>query len=139
MERTFVMVKNDGVSKKVIGDVISRFENNGFKLIQCKVLVPTMEILNAHYAEHTSKPWFKEMADSMCASEVVPMVWERENAVAKAREIIGATNPKDAAKGTIRADHGTSIDMNVVHGADSVESAEREITIWFSKDIAKSS
>lgn len=135
MERTFVMVKNDGVHRRLVGEVIRRLERKGLYLVQAKVVLPTYEILREHYAEHVNKPFFKKMAEGMVKSEVVPMVWEGINAVKVARTIIGSTNPMDAANGTIRGDYGLAVGKNIVHGADSVESAKREMKIWFGEDI----
>lgn len=133
MERTFVMIKPDGVARRLVGEIISRFEKKGLYLVQTKVLIPTAEILRDHYAALSEKPFFNSLVEYMQSGQVVPMVFEGENAVAVARNIIGATNPLAAGSGTIRGDYGMCIGKNVIHGADSVESAKREISIWFGK------
>lgn len=135
MERTFVMVKGDGVRRRLVGKIIARFEEKGLYLRQSKVCIPTEAVLREHYAEHVSKPFFKGMAEAMTATQVVPMVWEGANAVAVARKLIGATKPMEAANGSIRGDYAVDVGKNIVHGADSVESAEREIKIWFGEDV----
>ncbi len=134
MERTFVMVKNDGVMRRLIGRIISRFEEKGLYLVNIKVLVPTIDVLRKHYAEHVNKPFFQGMANAMIKTQVVPMIWEGENAVEVARKLIGSTNPMAAECGSIRGDFGSCIGKNIVHGSDSVESAKREISIWFGDD-----
>lgn len=130
-ERTFAMLKNDGVMRRLVGKIVSRLERKGLYLVQAKMVVPTMEILREHYAEHVEKKFFEGMAERMCASQVFPMIWEGKNAVAVVRKIIGATDPEDAAVGTIRGDFCMDIGRNLIHGADSKEAAEREIRIWF--------
>lgn len=135
MERTFVMIKNDGVHRRLIGRIISRFEEKGLYLVQSKVCIPTEAILREHYAEHVNKPFFKGMASCMGASQVVPMIWEGRDAVTIARKLIGATNPASAECGSIRGDFGMFVGRNIIHGADSLESANREIKIWFGDDI----
>lgn len=135
MERTFIMVKNDGVKRRLVGEIISRFEKKGLYLVQSKVCIPTMETLELHYAEHVSKPFFKGMATAMASSQVVPMIWEGVDAVAIARRTIGLTKPVEAAQGSIRGDFAMCVGKNIVHGSDSVEAANREIKIWFGEDV----
>ncbi|KAI5179867.1 nucleoside-diphosphate kinase [Pancytospora epiphaga] len=135
MERTFVMVKNDGVNRRLIGRIISRLEEKGLFLVQSKVCIPTMDILRQHYAEHVDKPFFKRMAEDMCKSQVFPMIWEGKDAVAVARKLIGATNPINADVGTIRGDFGMATGKNLVHGSDSIEAGKREIKIWFGENV----
>ena len=129
------MVKNDAVARGLVGEVISRFERRGMRMVQCKTLVPSKELLEEHYVELKDKPFYAGMVKSMSSSEVVPMVWEGINAVKVARAIIGATNPQEAACGTIRGDFGVEVESNVVHGSDSPKSAEREIALWFPGDL----
>lgn len=131
MERTFVMVKPDGVKRRLVGEVISRFERKGLYLVNIRMCVPTEEVLKKHYAALAGKPFFKGLIEYMKSGHVVPMVWEGANAVKAARDLMGSTDPNQAARGTIRGDLAIHIGRNVVHGADSVESAEREIGIWF--------
>lgn len=134
-ERTFVMVKPDGVQKRLIGEIISRFERKGLYLVQSKVVIPTEAILREHYAALSDKSFFNDLIKGMQTGQVVPMVWEGLNAVKVARDLMGATNPMGAGVGTIRGDYGMFTGKNVIHGADSVDSAEREIKIWFGEDV----
>jgi nucleoside-diphosphate kinase len=125
------MIKPCGVQRRLVGKIISRFEEKGLYLVQSKVCIPTEAILREHYAEHVSKPFFKAMAEEMSSSQVMPIVWEGENAVEVCRKLIGSTKPSEAAVGSIRGDYGITLSKNIIHGADSVESAKREISIWF--------
>lgn len=135
MERTFVMVKPDGVKRRLVGKILSRFEEKGLYLVQTKVCIPTNEILENHYEALSSKPFFKGLVSFMKSGQVVPMVFEGADAVKVARDLIGSTNPSDAARGTIRGDFAMQVGRNVIHGADSVESAKREIQIWFGENV----
>lgn len=130
------MVKPDGVKKRLVGEIISRFEKKGLYLVQLRVLIPTSDILKEHYAPLASRPFFNELILYMQTGQVVAMILEGDNAVKIARDMIGDTNPLQAAIGTIRGDYGIYVGKNVVHGSDSIESAEREIGIWFGKDIS---
>ena len=130
-ERTFIMVKPDGVERGLVGEVISRFERKGFTLERMRMLTPTSEIATEHYAEHVEKPFFGELLQFITRGPVVAMEWSGEEAVASARNVMGATNPASAAPGTIRGDLASLLTENIVHGSDSVESAERELSIWF--------
>ncbi|KPV44895.1 nucleoside-diphosphate kinase [Alicyclobacillus ferrooxydans] len=134
MERTFVMVKPDGVQRGLVGEVVRRFESKGFKLVGAKLMQVSNELAQSHYAEHKERPFFGELVTFITSSPVFAMVWEGENAIAVARNMMGKTNPADAAPGTIRGDLGLTIGMNIVHGSDSPESAAREIGLWFSED-----
>ncbi len=125
------MVKPDGVERGLVGEVISRFEKKGFALEQVKMLTPTEEIATEHYAEHVDKPFFADLLEFITRGPVVAMEWSGEGAVASARNIMGATNPANAAPGSIRGDLATLLTENIVHGSDSVESATRELSIWF--------
>ncbi|HEY3375771.1 MAG TPA: nucleoside-diphosphate kinase [Candidatus Aquicultor sp.] len=133
MERTFTMVKPDGVRKAVVGEVVRRYEQAGLKLIGLKLMRLSQEKAEELYSIHKGKPFYDELVDFIMSGPVVPMVIEGENAVSRVREIMGATNPKEAAKGTIRGDFAEEISENIVHGADSTESANREIPIFFSE------
>lgn len=135
MERTFIMIKPDGIKRRLAGEIISRFEKKGFYLVQSKVCIPTKDILVSHYAAHVNKPFFNGLVEFMTSGQVMCMVWEGVNAVKRARDLIGATNSDAAAIGTIRADFAMSIDKNIIHGSDSVESAENEIKIWFGEEV----
>ena len=131
MERTFVMIKPDGVERGLIGNVISRFESKGFKLIKAKLIQLDKELAGRHYVEHKDKPFFGGLVDFITSGPSFAMVWEAPNAVKNARALIGQTNPADAAPGTIRGDFALILDSNIIHGADSVESAERESQLYF--------
>jgi nucleoside-diphosphate kinase len=125
------MVKPDGVERGLVGEVISRFEKKGFTLERMRMLTPTSEIATEHYAEHVDKPFFGELLEFITRGPVVAMEWSGEEAVASARNIMGATNPANAAPGSIRGDLASLLTENIVHGSDSVESAQRELSIWF--------
>jgi nucleoside-diphosphate kinase len=127
------MVKPDGVRKAVVGEVVRRYEQAGLKLIGLKLMRLSQEKAEELYSIHKGKPFYDELVDFIMSGPVVPMVIEGENAVSRVREIMGATNPKEAAKGTIRGDFAEEISENIVHGADSTESANREIPIFFSE------
>lgn len=132
IERTFSIIKPDAVAKNVIGEIYSRFESNGLKIVAAKMLHLTQEQAEGFYAEHSERGFFKDLISFMISGPVMMQVLEGENAVLKHREIMGATNPKEAAPGTIRADFAASIDENAVHGSDAVETASREIAFFFS-------
>jgi nucleoside-diphosphate kinase len=132
IERTFSIIKPDAVAKNVIGEIYSRFEKNGLKIIAAKMLHLTREQAEGFYAEHNERGFFKDLVAFMISGPVIMQVLEGENAVLKHREIMGATNPKEAAAGTIRADFANSIDENAVHGSDAVATAQREIAYFFS-------
>lgn len=131
MERTFIAIKPDGVQRGYIGEIIQRFERKGFKLNGLKLMNVTREMAETHYGEHASKPFFQGLVNFITSGPIVAMVWEGANVVESARKMMGATNPKDAAPGTIRGDYAVDLGRNVIHGSDSVESAEREIRIFF--------
>jgi nucleoside-diphosphate kinase len=134
MERTFVAIKPDAVQRGLIGEIINRLERKGFKLVGMKLMHVSREMAETHYAEHKSKPFFGGLVDFMTSGPIVAMAWEGQNAVASIRTVMGATNPKDSAPGTIRGDFAVDLGRNVIHGSDSVESAERELGIFFQKD-----
>lgn len=131
MERTYVMIKPDGVQRNLIGSIVSRFEQKGFTLTGAKLVTLSKETAETHYGEHSERPFFGELVDFITSGPVFAMVWEGENVVKTARQMIGATNPVESAPGTIRGDYAVQLSMNVIHGSDSVESAEREIGIFF--------
>jgi nucleoside-diphosphate kinase len=132
IERTFSIIKPDAVAKNVIGQIYSRFEQADLKIVAAKMLHLTKEQAEGFYAEHSERGFFSDLVAFMTSGPVIMQVLEGENAVLKHREIMGATNPKEAAVGTIRADFAASIDENAVHGSDAVESAAREIAYFFS-------
>ncbi len=132
MEQTLSIIKPDAVEKGVIGKIIDRFESNGLRIAAMKKIKLDDDMAGGFYAEHKERPFFKDLVTFMTSGPVVVMVLEGEGAIAKNREFMGATNPKEAAPGTIRADFAESIDANAVHGSDSKESAAREIKYFFS-------
>ncbi len=133
-ERTLSIIKPDAVKKGVVGKILDRFESNGLRVAALKMLSLTPKQAGEFYAIHKERPFFKDLVEFMTSGAVVVSVLEGENAVAKNRELMGATNPKEAAKGTIRADFATSIDANAVHGSDSLENAKIEIAFFFKND-----
>ena len=132
MEQTLSIIKPDAVQKNVIGKIIDRFESNGLRIAAMKKVRLGRCDAKEFYAVHKERPFFVDLVDFMVSGPVVVMVLEGLNAVAKNRELMGATNPKEAAPGTIRADFADSIDANAVHGSDSLENAQREIAFFFS-------
>lgn len=133
-ERTLSIIKPDAVGKNVIGKIISRFEENNLYLVAGKLVHLSDEMASGFYAEHEGKPFFNDLKKFMTSGPVFVQVLEGENAVQKNRDLMGSTNPKEAAPGTIRADFANSIDANAVHGSDSVESANREIEYFFNTE-----
>jgi nucleoside-diphosphate kinase len=131
VERTLSIVKPDAVGKNVIGKIYSRFEDAGLQVVAAKMLRLSEEVAGGFYAEHRERPFFPALIEFMTSGPVMVQVLEGENAVARNRELMGATNPKEAAPGTIRADFAESIDANAVHGSDSATSAAREIAYFF--------
>lgn len=131
VERTLSIVKPDAVAKNVVGEIYSRFEKNGLRLVAVKMVRLSEEVAGGFYAEHRERPFFPALIEFMTSGPVCVQVLEGEGAVAKNRDLMGATNPQDAAAGTIRADFAESIDANAVHGSDSTESAAREIAYFF--------
>ena len=136
MERTFVAVKPDGVQRGLIGDVISRLERRGLKLVAIRLMQVDEDLASRHYGEHVNRPFFPSLVSFITSGPIVAMIWEANNAVALARQTMGATNPGEASPGTIRGDFGVDIGRNLVHGSDSVESAEREIGLFFGEGDA---
>lgn len=134
MEQTFIALKPDAVQRGFIGQIVSRFEQKGFKLVGLKLMQVTEELAGRHYQEHQAKPFFKGLVDFITSGPIVAMVWEGNNVVASARTMMGATNPKDALPGTIRGDFSVDLGRNIIHGSDSVDSAQREINLFFSQD-----
>lgn len=133
VEKTFVMVKPDGVQRGLIGEIVGRFEKKGFKLIAAKLMQVPTSLAEQHYAEHKERPFFGELVSFITSSPVFAMVLEGENAIGVARTMMGKTNPADSAPGTIRGDFALTIGMNIIHGSDSPESAAREIGLWFNE------
>lgn len=130
-ERTFVMIKPDGVGRRLIAECIGRYERRGLKLVGLKMQILPRGVAEAHYAEHKERPFFGELVDFITAGPTVQMVWEGPDAVAQVRKMNGATNCKKADVGTIRGDFGLSLQSNMIHASDSVETAQREIALYF--------
>lgn len=131
MEQTLVLVKPDGVKKKLCGEILARYERKGLTIKALKLMQVPEELAAQHYAEHKDKPFFRELIDFITSGPVLAMVLSGENAVVAVRKLNGATNPLEAAPGTIRGDYGLLINENVVHASDAPETAQREIALWF--------
>jgi len=134
VERTFVMVKPNGVERGLVGEIVARFERRGFRLAGLKALRIDRALAERHYAEHAGKPFFESLVSFITSGPVVAMVWEGREAVRVARTMMGVTDSADAAPGTIRGDFSLSKEENVVHGSDSPDSAAREIVLFFAGD-----
>jgi len=134
MERTLSIIKPDAVAKNVIGEIYTRFESAGFKIVAAKMLHLDEITAGGFYAVHKDRPFFNDLVSFMTSGPIMVQVLEGENAVSKHRGIMGATNPKEAASGTIRADFAESLDENAVHGSDSIENAAIEISYFFGED-----
>uniref|UniRef100_A0A1B0FB49 Nucleoside diphosphate kinase n=2 Tax=Glossina morsitans morsitans TaxID=37546 RepID=A0A1B0FB49_GLOMM len=130
-ERTFIMIKPDGVQRGLVGKIIERFEQKGFKLVAMKFMWASKDLLEKHYADLSSRPFFPGLVSYMNSGPVVPMVWEGLNVVKTGRRMLGETNPADSLPGTIRGDFCIQVGRNIIHGSDAVESAEKEIALWF--------
>lgn len=128
------MVKPDGVQRGVIGDVVRRFEQKGFKLVAAKLMQISEELANEHYGEHKERPFFGELVEFITSGPVFAMVWEGEDVINISRTMIGATKPEEATPGSIRGDYAVTVGKNIIHGSDSVESAEREINLFFGEE-----
>ncbi|KAL7945476.1 nucleoside diphosphate kinase [Trichoderma barbatum] len=133
-EQTFIAIKPDGVQRGLIGPILSRFENRGFKLVAIKLTTPGKEHLEAHYADLKGKGFFDGLISYMNSGPICAMIWEGRDAVKTGRAILGATNPLASAPGTIRGDFAIDVGRNVCHGSDSVENAQKEIALWFKKE-----
>ena len=131
MVRTYIMIKPDAVQKGLIGEILSRFEKKGLKLVAMKLMAIPKETAEVHYGEHKGKKFYDPLISYITSGPVVAMVWEGEDAVSVCRNMMGKTNPKESAPGTIRWDFGMQTGRNIIHGSDSPESAEREIKIFF--------
>ncbi|KAM9785123.1 nucleoside diphosphate kinase, mitochondrial [Syngnathus typhle] len=137
-ERTLIAVKPDGVQRRLVGQIIRRFERRGFKLVGLKMLQVSEELLSQHYCQLTQKPFYSSLVDYMTSGPVVAMVWEGHNVVQSSRVMVGPTNPAAAPAGTVRGDFSLHVSRNVVHASDSLEGAQREIELWFQgKDLVK--
>jgi len=134
MERTFVAIKPDGVQRGLVGEIIRRFEAKGFTLVGLKLMRVSKELAEKHYDVHRERPFFPSLVAFITSGPLVAMVWEGDGVVAAARKIIGATDPLNAEPGTIRGDFAISISRNLIHGSDAIETAQREIGLWFTND-----
>jgi nucleoside-diphosphate kinase len=135
MSQTLILVKPDAFERALTGEVLARFERKGLRIAALKMLTATEEIANEHYAEHTEKPFFNELVEFITGGPLVAAVLDGPEAVAAARQVIGATNPVEAAPGSIRGDFALEVTFNMVHGSDSDDSAAREIEIWFPEGV----
>ena len=131
MERTFIMIKPDGVARGLVAKIIKRFEQRGYKLVAMKYMQASEELLKQHYADLSGKPFFPKLVEFIGSGPVVPMVWEGKDVVKQGRQMMGETNPLASKPGSIRGDFSIDIGRNIVHGSDSVDSANKEIKIWF--------
>jgi nucleoside-diphosphate kinase len=134
LERTFLAIKPDGVQRKLVGEIIRRFETKGFTLVGLKFMSVSRELAEKHYGVHRERPFFASLVDFITSGPVVAMVWQGDGVVTSARKIIGATNPLTAEPGTIRGDFGANIGRNIIHGSDAIETAQSEIALWFKED-----
>ncbi len=134
MERTFIAIKPDGVQRKLIGEIIRRFETKGFTLVGLKMMSVSRELAEKHYEVHQEKSFFPGLVKFITSAPVIAMVWEGDGVVSSARKIIGATNPLTAEPGTIRGDFGVSVGRNLIHGSDAIETASKEISLWFTPE-----
>ena len=134
MERTLLLVKPDGVQRGLVGEIIRRFETKGFTIVGLKFMAVSRELAQQHYAVHRERPFFAGLVEFITSAPVAAIVLEGEGVVAAARKIIGATNPLTAEPGTIRGDFGINIGRNLIHGSDAIETAEREIDLWFKQE-----
>ncbi|OMH81226.1 Nucleoside diphosphate kinase B [Zancudomyces culisetae] len=134
-ERTYIMVKPDGVERGLVGEIVKRFEVKGFKMLAIQMFKPSEEHLKEHYKDLAQKPFFPKLVSYMLSAPVVGMVWEGKGVVATGRKMLGETNPAASAAGTIRGDYCIDVGKNLCHGSDSVESAEREISLWFPNGV----
>jgi nucleoside-diphosphate kinase len=131
LERTFLAIKPDGVQRKLVGEIIRRFETKGFTLVGLKFMNVSRELAESHYGVHRERPFFASLVEFITSGPVVAMVWEGDGVIAGARKVIGATNPLTAEPGTIRGDFGANIGRNLIHGSDAPETAQSEIALWF--------
>lgn len=134
MERTFIMIKPDGVQRGLVGEIVNRFEQKGFKLVGAKLMQISQSLAEKHYEEHKERPFFGELVEFITSGPVFAMVWEGEDVIKISRIMIGATNPQEATPGSIRGDFAVTVGKNIIHGSDSKESANREINLFFNEE-----
>ncbi|MBE6024615.1 MAG: nucleoside-diphosphate kinase [Cellulosilyticum sp.] len=131
MERTFIMIKSDGVSRGLMGEIIRRIERKGFKITKAELLSPSRELVKKHYEEHMNKSFFNELVDYILEGPVMAMEVQGKDVIAVMRSIMGDKDPLKAIPGTIRGDYANTVTRNLIHGSDSIEHAERELALWF--------
>lgn len=134
MERSFVMIKPDGVQRQLVGELLAKFERKGFRLAGAKFMKVSTELAKKHYAEHDGKPFFGELVDFITSGPVFAMAIEGPNSISMIRKMVGATKPEDAEPGSIRGDYVSYMGKNIIHASDSPDSAKRELALWFSAD-----
>ena len=137
MQTTYIMIKPDGVQRGLVGEIITRFENKGLRLVGLKQIIPSSEIAEAHYAVHKERPFYSGLIDFITSGPVVAMAWTGVEAIKVARNLIGPTNGREAAPGTIRGDFAMDIGHNIIHGSDGEETAKYELELWFPDGIAE--
>lgn len=137
MQTTYIMIKPDGVQRGLVGEVITRFENKGLRLVGLKQIIPSSEIAEAHYAVHKERPFYSGLIDFITSGPVVAMAWTGVEAIKVARNLIGPTNGREAVPGTIRGDFAMDIGHNIIHGSDGEETAKYELELWFPDGIAE--
>jgi nucleoside-diphosphate kinase len=133
VEKTFIAIKPDGVQRGLVGEIVGRFEKKGFTLVGLKLMQVSKELAETHYGVHKERPFFAGLVEFITSGPVVAMVWEGDGVIAAARKLIGATNPLTAEPGTIRGDFGANIGRNIIHGSDAPETAQQEISLWFTE------
>ena len=133
-ERTFIMIKPDGVARNLVAKIIERFEQRGYKLVAMKFMKASEDLLNQHYADLSAKPFFPSLVKHIASGPVVPMVWEGKDVVKQGRAMLGETDPLKSKPGSIRGDFSIDMGRNIIHGSDSVDSANKEIALWFKVD-----
>ncbi|KAF7845795.1 hypothetical protein BT93_L0632 [Corymbia citriodora subsp. variegata] len=136
-EQTYIMIKPDGVQRGLVGEIIARFEKRGYKLVAMKLMQASKEHLEKHYEDLSSKGFFNGLIKYMASGPVVAMVWEGKDAVKQGRAMLGATNPLASAPGTIRGDYCIDTGRNIIHGSDAVDSAKKEIALWFPEGLCQ--
>ena len=133
-QKTLVIIKPDGIQKNIIGEIISRIEKKGLKILNMKMMKLSRELAEKHYEEHRNKPFFKSLVNFITSAPIIVMIVEGEDVISIFRSMMGPTDPKNAAPGTIRGDYGTDIERNIIHGSDSIESAKREVDLFFPEE-----
>ncbi len=133
-QKTLVIIKPDGIQKNIIGEIISRIEKKGLKILNMKMMKLSRELAEKHYEEHRNKPFFKSLVNFITSAPIIVMIVEGKDVISIFRSMMGPTDPKNAAPGTIRGDYGTDIERNIIHGSDSIESAKREVDLFFPEE-----